>query len=48
VCGVGKKDFILINGDIDVNESKIVNITYLNDDVIEIILDLQKDISYIS
>jgi NAD(P)H-flavin reductase len=25
-----------------------VNITYLNDDVIEIILDLQKDISYIS
>lgn len=48
VCGVGKSDFILLEWDIKIHESKIISLDYLTPDTIELQLDLQKEVSYIS
>ncbi len=48
VCWVWKWDFILIEWEIKVNESKIVSLEYLTEDVIELQVDLQKEVSFTS
>lgn len=47
VCGVWKSDFILLENEIEKNESSIVSLEYLNSDTIELKLDLKKDLNYI-
>lgn len=48
VCWVWKSDFILLKDDIIVNESEIVSINYLTNDVIELKIDTKKDLDYTS
>lgn len=48
VCFVGKSDFILIEGDIVLNESTITQFEYLTEDVIELKVDVKKDFPYVS
>lgn len=47
VCWVGKSDFILISEEIKVSESEIVFLEYLTEDVIELKVDLKKDLEFI-
>lgn len=48
VCWVWKSDFILLKDDIIANESEIVSINYLTNDVIELKIDTKKDLDYTS
>jgi rubredoxin/NAD(P)H-flavin reductase/DMSO/TMAO reductase YedYZ heme-binding membrane subunit len=48
VCWVWKSDFILIEWEIKTNESKIVSLKYLTDDVIELKVDLWAEVSFVS
>jgi rubredoxin/ferredoxin-NADP reductase len=48
VCWVWKSDFVLLEDGIKINEWEIVSLNYLTPDVIELKLDLQKDLKFIS
>lgn len=48
ICGVGKKNFILLKWEIVKNEWEIVSLEYLTTDVIELKLDTKKDFEYTS
>jgi len=48
VCGVWKKDFILLEENIEKFQSEVISLSYLNDNIIELKLDLKKELSYIS
>jgi rubredoxin/ferredoxin-NADP reductase len=48
ICGVTKKDFILLEWIVEKNEAEIVSLTYLTFDVIELKLDVKRDLAYTS
>ncbi|NUJ98114.1 hypothetical protein HGA92_05010 [Candidatus Gracilibacteria bacterium] len=48
ICGVRKKNFILLKGEIVKNEGEIVSLEYLTTDVIELKLDIKKELEYTS
>lgn len=48
VCWVWKSDFMLLKSEIKTNESEIIWLNYLTNDVIELKVDLKKDLEFIS
>lgn len=46
ICWVDKTNFILIEGDIEINEGKIISLQYLTEDVIELSVDFKKELIY--